>query len=76
MVTMLINEKPVTFEVDTGATVTIISQEVCPNTFPNLKLKPSSVLLRLYTGNQVPVQGEAQLTSVMGNREVNLHCMW
>ena len=73
---MLINGKPVTFEVDTGATVTIISKKVCQNTFPNLKLKPSSVLLRLYTGNQVPVQGEAQLTSVMGNREVNLHCMW
>ena len=73
MVTMLINRKPVTFEVDTGAAVTIISQEVCQKTFPNLKLQPSSVLLRSYIGNQVPVQGEAQVDR---NREVNLHCMW
>ena len=52
MATMSINEKPVTFKVDRGATVTM-SQQVCHKTVPNLKIQPSSVLLKSYTGNQV-----------------------
>ena len=68
MVTMSINEKPVTFEVDTGAAVTIMSQQVCSKVFLNLKLQPSSVLLKSYTGNQVRVQGEAQVDVSYGEQ--------
>ena len=63
-----INGKQVTFEVDTGAAVTIISQEVCQRMFPNLKLLPSSVLLKAYTGSPVQVQGEAQVNVSYGEQ--------
>ena len=43
-----INEKAVTFEIDTGAAVTILSQEVYRQLFPSLKLQPSSMLLKSY----------------------------
>ena len=47
--------KLVMFEVDTGAGVTIVSQEVYQQLFHNLKLRPSLMLLKSYTGNQVKV---------------------
>ena len=36
--------------------------------FPNVKLQPSSVLLKSYTGNQVQVQGEAQVDVSYGEQ--------
>lgn len=39
MVELMVNEKPVTFEVDTGAAVTILSQKVYQQLFPSLKLQ-------------------------------------
>ena len=48
--------------------MTIISQEVCQRMFPNLKLLPSSVLLKAYTGSPVQVQGEAQVNVSYGKQ--------
>ena len=68
-VELVINGCPVIFEVDTGAAVTIVSQEVYRKMFPNLELQPSSVLLKSYTGNQVQVQGEAQVDVQYGEQQ-------
>ena len=57
IVELVVNDKPLILEVDPGAAVTIISQEMYKKMFPRLPLLPSSVLLRSYTGNQVQVQG-------------------
>ena len=57
------------FEVDTGAAVTIVSQEVYQQLFNNLKLCPSSMLLKSYTGNQVKVLGEAQVDVSYGEQK-------
>ena len=70
-VELMVNEKPVTFEVDTGATVTILSQEVYRHLFPNLKLDPSSMLLKSYTGDQVKVLGEVQVAVSYGEQKGN-----
>ena len=72
-VELMVNEKPVTFEVDTGAAVTILSQEVYRQLFPSLKLQPSSMLLKSYTGDQVKVL-EVQVDVSYGNKRVNIPC--
>jgi len=69
IVELLVNGKPVTFEVDTGAAVTILSQEVYHRVFPNLKLQTSSMLLKAYTGSQVQVEGEAQVNVSYGEQK-------
>ena len=72
-VELIVNEEPVTFEVDTGAAVTILSQEVYQQLFPSLKLQPSSMLLKAYTGDQVKVLGEVKVDV---NKRVNIPCTW
>lgn len=51
---------PFTMEVDTGATVSIISDKTRSNSpnLQNLTLQPSSAKLRTYTGETIPVLGE------------------
>jgi len=66
---LLVNGKPVTFEVDTGVAVTVLSQEVYHQVFPNLKLQTSSMLLKAYTGSQVQVVGEAQVNVSYGEQK-------
>ena len=65
---MIIKWKPITSEVDTGAAVTVISQEVCRKTFPNLRLQSCFVLLKPYTESQAQVQGEAQVDMSYGEQ--------
>ena len=45
-------------ELDTGAAVTIISERVWKQQFPQHKLQASKVLLKTYTGESMPVRGE------------------
>lgn len=66
---LVVNDKPLIFEVDTGFAVTIISQKMYKKMFPRLPLHPSSVLLRSYTGNQVQVHGEAQVDVKYGDQQ-------
>lgn len=68
-VEMTITEKPLMFEVDMGATVTILSQEVYQQLFPSLKLYPSLMLLKSYTGDQVKVLGEVQVDVSYGEQK-------
>ena len=46
-----------TMEVDTGAAVSILSETVFRGKFPQVQLKPSSVMLRTYTGEAMKVMG-------------------
>ena len=65
----MVNEKPVTFEVDMGVAIITLSQEVYQHIFPNLKLDPSSMLLKSYTGEQVKVLGEVQVDMSYGEQK-------
>ena len=47
-----------TFEVDTGAAVTLISEETYRQNFPGKPLQKSSLQLRTYTNNPVQVLGK------------------
>ena len=45
-------------EVDTGAEVSVISEQTCKRFFPQLSLCKSRVVLKTYTGETMPVVGE------------------
>ena len=53
-----IQGKPVVMEVDTGAAVSVISEETYKELFSNLTLKESPMGLKTYTGERIPVLGE------------------
>ena len=69
LVDLTVSGKVVTFEVDTGATVTIISEVVFNKLFPSLQLKPSNLALRTYTGEAMRVLGEAPVLVSYQNQE-------
>ena len=54
-----IQGKPVVMEVDTAAVVLVISEETFKELFSNLTLKEASMSLKTYTGERIPVLGEA-----------------
>ena len=62
IVELLINGIPVNMTLDTGASVTIISTATWHKHLPDLKLQPSNMLLKTYTGEPLKLQGEAQVT--------------
>ena len=61
--TVCINKQKLVMEVDTGAALSLISEETYSSKFSNLKLKPTDVQLRTYSG---------ELISVLGSLNVNV----
>ena len=53
--------RPVTMEIDTGAEVSIMAEDVYKQLLPNITLCPSKVILKTYTDHKIPVLGEAQV---------------
>ncbi|XP_040070861.1 uncharacterized protein LOC115320361 [Ixodes scapularis] len=58
-VEMVINGSAVEMELDTGAAVTVMSAKQFHQSFPSVKLTPTVVRLRTYTGALVRLQGVA-----------------
>ena len=63
-VTVGINSQPVTFEVDTGASLTLISTDTFQKLMRQTPVKLDSVntTLRTYTGEAVPLMGKCNVT--------------
>ena len=59
-------------EIDTGATVLIISEETRKKLFPEAILSKSSLLLKTYTGEAMPVAGEMNVVVKYGLQTVDL----
>ena len=58
--------KPLVMEVDTGAAVSIISEETYDTLFPQVTVKQASVGLHTYTGESIAIHGEISVdASVM-----------
>ena len=53
-----VNDRPLVMELDTGAAVSVISEQEQRRLFPQTALKPTTVLLRTYTGEPMAVAGE------------------
>ena len=61
VVELYVNEKPLTMEVDTGAAVTIVSEQQFRRLLPQGQVSKSTVVLRTYTSEVIPMLGEVQL---------------
>lgn len=59
-------------EIDTGATVSIISNETRKKLFPEAILAKSSLLLKTYTDEAMPVAGEMNVVVKYGLQTENL----
>ncbi|KAL1472741.1 hypothetical protein MTO96_022794 [Rhipicephalus appendiculatus] len=65
-----VNGTSLIMELDTGASVSVVSEETFRRTFPSCRLEPSSVMLKGYTsGELAPVQGSLPATVRLGNHE-------
>ena len=69
---LTINGKTVTMEVDTGAAVSLVSEETKQRLFPSMALRKSSVRLQTYTAEQMVVRGELQVEVAYGTQSKTL----
>lgn len=53
-----VNDTPLVMEVDTGAAVSLLSEETFKSKFPGMQLHPTSLLLKTYTGEPLDIVGE------------------
>ncbi|KAL1441343.1 hypothetical protein MTO96_008615 [Rhipicephalus appendiculatus] len=63
-----VNGTSLVMELDTGASVSVVSEVTFRRTFPSC-LEPSSAMLKGYTGELCPVQGSLPATVRLGNHE-------
>ena len=61
VVNLTINDVPISMELDTGASVSICSEEIWREKFSDVGLHPSDVKLNTYTGEKLNVLGQAQV---------------
>ena len=74
-VTVEIAQAPVQVEVDTGATLSIMSYATFSSTWPQdraPKLMPSRAKLRTYTGEEVAIKGAAEVTVAYEGQEAKV----
>ena len=71
-VELRVNGKPLMMEMDTGAAVSLISKRKLREVLPKLKIRKSKVVLRTYTAESIPVEGEIQVTVQYGEQSKNL----
>lgn len=74
-VDVLINEEQLFMEVDTGAAVSIITEQTLKAIAPDATLKSWRVVLKTYTGEQMPVLGELQVKVQYGQQSRSCHLL-
>ena len=67
-----VNGKTLTMELDTGAAVSIISEQTQRKTFPDTPLRRSTAILRTYTGESMTVAGELEVQVNYGSQSHKL----
>ena len=75
MVTVEMDNTPVKMEVDTGATLSIMSYSTYSSTWPRdstPEVKPTRAKLRTYTGEAITVRGVVDVTVKYGGQEEDL----
>ncbi|XP_037574330.1 uncharacterized protein K02A2.6-like [Dermacentor silvarum] len=63
---------PISLELDTGASVSVMAGKLLKRTFPDVSVEASGVMLRSYCGQLAQVQGQAQVSVRFGEREATL----
>ena len=76
MVQVTANEAPLKMEIDTGASVSLISRDTYRKLWPDQerrpKLQPSAQRLRTYTGQELDVQGSVTVAVTYGSQSEKL----
>ena len=72
VVSVLVNDKPLEMELDTGAAVSIISEDTHQSKFPGVPLQKASVKLKTYTGQTMEVCGQLDVTVRYNSQEYTL----
>ncbi|VDI55683.1 Hypothetical predicted protein [Mytilus galloprovincialis] len=67
-----VNNKIIIMEIDTGASVSIMSEETYKEFESKFKLEPTSVKLRTYLGDSIPVLGRATVNVTYGKENNKL----
>lgn len=71
-VKVLVNERPLTMELDTGAAVSIISEETRKALLPDVKLRKSALVLKTYTAEPMEVTGQLNVKVEYGSQREKL----
>ena len=72
LVDLSIDGTPITMTLDTGASVSIISEKTHQTRLPNLQLSSSELLLRTYTGEPIKICGQTQVSVTYKDQQYNL----
>ena len=67
-----INRKMLVMEIDTGAAISVISRDKYNKLFSDTSLNPSTVRLKTYTGEPIPVVGELDVEVKYGSQVCTL----
>ena len=71
-VELQVNKKNLLMEVDMGASVSVISMKTYKKLFPNISLNASTVRLKTYAGEPMPVAGEIDVKVQYGSQVCTL----
>ena len=63
------NDHPLTMEVDTGAAVSLAPESAVASLISTGELKSSNVVLKTYTGEQIPVKGTLSVNVKYGQQQ-------
>ena len=72
MVDMITNDQPLSMELDTGSTITLVSEHTFGSTWPDTPLQISSVKLCTYSNESLEVLGQIEATVQYNEQTVNL----
>ena len=72
LIDLSINGTPITMTLDTGPSISIISEKTYKTQLPHLHLHKSDILLRTYTGETLTICGENQVVVKYKNQQYNL----
>ena len=67
-----VQRKKISMELDTGAAVSLISEETYQKFFSDVSLQKSTVKLKSYSGEDIPVRGQAKVIVKYNHQEENL----
>ena len=73
---MEVEKRSITMEVDTGAAVSLMSEEKHHRRWPDLSLKTAEVHLQTYTGECLQVLGQRKAAVVMISGQHSIHWWW
>ena len=67
-----IQGKTIAMELDTGAALSLISEDTYQRVFPDMALQESSIKLKSYSGEDIPVLGQVEVLVKCNQQEQNL----